>query len=124
MSEESENSRLRSEIAELRMTVQSLRKMVTELNERLAQTSPPSSIGAYAERYSVAKDARESLFQDASWSKLINILRDASDGMTAAELARQWGKSRSRTSEVLNRMAKDGQVVKYRDGREIKFRVS
>ena len=38
------------------------------------------------------------------------------------ELAKLWGKSRSRTSEVLNRLVGEGHVVKYRDGREIKFR--
>ena len=57
-----------------------------------------------------------------SWARLMKHLQDADRGLTATEAASKWGRSRSRTSEVLNRLASKGHVVKYRDGRKIRFR--
>ncbi|MGY5858452.1 MAG: helix-turn-helix domain-containing protein, partial [Candidatus Thorarchaeota archaeon] len=59
---------------------------------------------------------------DASWDRLVNLMHNEDSGLTAAELAEKWGKSRSRTSEVLNKLAENGQIIKYRDGRMIRFR--
>lgn len=122
MSEESEVNRLRKDIAELRRTVQSLKETVTELTDRLHHENKVHEEKAPSGNYSISKNLEDCVQYDASWSRLVGILEGAEAGLTAAELAKLWGKSRSRTSEVLNRLVGEGQVVKYRDGREIKFR--
>ena len=61
---------------------------------------------------------------DMSWEKLLALLKSSRSAMTAAELADRWGRSRSRTSEVLNKLVEEGQLVKFRDGRRIRFRTT
>ncbi len=120
MSEHDEVERLRQEIRELRQTVQTLREIINSLTHRL-DTGAVQRESAKAGTYSVSSSIDKCL-QDASWGRLLNLLERADAGLTAAELARRWGKSRSRTSEVLNRLVAEGRVVKYRDGRRIRFR--
>ncbi|TFF95754.1 transcriptional regulator [Candidatus Thorarchaeota archaeon] len=111
---------LRNEIEELRKTVRSLRKTVADLATQLEsrdayeETHPPG--------YSVSDDVRSCLDQDVSWARLVGLVEDSRRGLTTTELAERWGKSRSRTSEVLNRLVEEGHLVKYRDGRRVKFR--
>ncbi|MFQ5831967.1 MAG: hypothetical protein ACE5H4_04655 [Candidatus Thorarchaeota archaeon] len=112
------------EIKELRKTVLELRETVRQLNARMERVSqqeiPPVEVG----EYTVISDQGSYIEGDTSWTRLVSLLQDANHGLTAAELAAMWGKSRSRTSEVLNRLVHDGQLVKYRDGRTIRFRPS
>ncbi len=122
MSEESEVNRLRKDIVELRRTVQSLKETVTVLTNRLYHDNKADDDKVPTGNYSISKNLQDCVQYDASWSRLVGILEGAEAGLTAAELAKLWGKSRSRTSEVLNRLVGEGHVVKYRDGREIKFR--
>ncbi len=110
------------EIKELRKTVLELGETVRQLNARMERASqqeiPPVELG----EYTVISDQGSYIEGDSSWTRLVSLLQDADHGLTAAELAAMWGKSRSRTSEVLNRLVHDGQLVKYRDGRTIRFR--
>jgi len=117
MSESREVEDLKREIIELRRTVQTLRETVNELTQRLegSQTHPVKTESGI---YSISANL-DSCLQDASWGRLLNLLQKADSGLTAAELAKRWGKSRSRTSEVLNKLVEEGRLVKYRDGREI-----
>ncbi|MHA1653795.1 MAG: MarR family transcriptional regulator [Candidatus Thorarchaeota archaeon] len=120
MSESREVEDLKREIMELRRTVQTLRETVNKLTQRLegSQTHPVKTESGI---YSISANL-DSCLQDASWGRLLNLLQKADSGLTAAELAKRWGKSRSRTSEVLNKLVEEGHLVKYRDGREIRFR--
>jgi sugar-specific transcriptional regulator TrmB len=122
--EDSEINRLREEIVELRMTVQTLKDTVRELTNKIHHEQVSGENEAENTMYSVSESVRNCVQYDVSWSRLVGIIADANSGLTAAELARKWGKSRSRTSEVLNRLVGEGHIVKYRDGREIKFRSS
>ncbi len=122
MSEKYNIKELRNEIRELRETVSSLRRTVGELNLRLDQTEVAQKQPATAGVYKVISD-REALIEgNISWNRLVRLLKDANDGLTASEAASRWGRSRSRTSEVLNRLADEGHIEKYRDGRRIRFR--
>jgi Fic family protein len=111
---------LKNEIDELRKTVRSLRKTVADLATQLEsrdlyeETHPPG--------YSVSDDVRSCLDQDVSWARLVGLVENSNRGLTTMELAEKWGKSRSRTSEVLNRLVEEGHLVKFRDGRRVKFR--
>ncbi|NWF96903.1 MAG: MarR family transcriptional regulator [Candidatus Thorarchaeota archaeon] len=95
---------------------------MTELKNRLQERGsvarPESGV------YSISDSLTECMKHDAAWARLVGLVEGAKSGLTAAELAEKWGKSRSRTSEVLNKLVGDGHLVKYRDGREIKFRKS
>ncbi len=71
--------------------------------------------------YSVSDDVRSCLDQDVSWARLMGLLEHSNRGLTTTELAEKWGKSRSRTSEVLNRLVEEGHLIKFRDGRRVKF---
>ncbi|MHA1771832.1 MAG: winged helix-turn-helix domain-containing protein [Candidatus Thorarchaeota archaeon] len=120
MSENSEIKRLKQEIVELRKTVQTLRDTVTRLTQKIDEPvgqTPQLTTGIYDTSLGLNK-----ILEDASWGRLLNLLTKADTGLTAAELAKRWGKSRSRTSEVLNKLVEEGMLVKYRDGREIRFR--
>ncbi len=122
-SAETEINQLKKEISELRKTVQSLSQTVTYLTEKLACAGrvsvQPAQMG-----YSLAPTLQDCIECDESWKRLMGIVREAGPGLTARELAIKWGKSRSRTSEVLNTLVEQGYLTKYRDGREIKFRFS
>ncbi len=120
MDETKEISQLRQEILELRETVRALRDTVNQLRREAKKPSTPpvrAVTGIYDTSLGLDK-----VLEDASWARLINLLNRAETGLTAAELAKRWGRSRSRTSEVLNKLVDEGMLVKYRDGREIRFR--
>ncbi len=121
-STEQEINRLKTEISELKKTILSLSQTVSYLTERLVydRVVPPVSMQM---DYSVTPTLRNCIDYDESWKRLLGIVEEAELGLTAGELARKWGKSRSRTSEVLNTLVGQGYLVKYRDGREIKFRI-
>ncbi|MHA1926681.1 MAG: hypothetical protein ACW974_12250, partial [Candidatus Thorarchaeota archaeon] len=95
---------LMDEIKELTQTVLELRETVNVLSSRLAETKnqrkPPVEMGSYK----VVQDQGSVIEGDASWTRLVGLLRGKTSGLTASELANKWGKSRSRTSEVLNRL--------------------
>ncbi|NHJ13019.1 MAG: MarR family transcriptional regulator [Candidatus Thorarchaeota archaeon] len=112
---------LRDEIRELRETVLSLRKTVGELTVQLEQAKPAQSKPKQEAVYEVLANQRMCIEGDLSWARLLGYLQNADQGLTAAEAASRWGRSRSRTSEVLNKLASKGHVVKYRDGRKIRF---
>jgi len=113
---------LRKEVRELKKTVYMLKDTIIELTNQLESTTAgsPSDAG----QYSMFPNRSNCLEGDISWNRLLNVLQEADKGLTTGELAEKWGKSRSRTSEVLNKLAGNGHIVKYRDGRLIRFRVA
>ncbi|MHA2602850.1 MAG: helix-turn-helix domain-containing protein [Candidatus Thorarchaeota archaeon SMTZ1-83] len=112
------------EIKELRETVLELQKTVRQMSARLESEARNKNSVAELVDYMLLSDQGGVIEGDASWARLVSLLREADQGLTATELAPMWGKSRSRTSEVLNILVQDGQLVKYRDGRTIRFRTS
>jgi hypothetical protein len=117
-----EMKRLRNEVLELRKTVKGLKEVVEDLTTKVHGHEQVSSNEMPTAQYKIFGDHVRFIQRDASWDRLIGLLEDSSSGLTATELASQWGKSRSRTSEVLNKLAEEGRLVKFRDGRRIKFR--
>ncbi|NHI82889.1 MAG: MarR family transcriptional regulator [Candidatus Thorarchaeota archaeon] len=113
---------LKDEIQELRETVLGLRRTVGELTVQLEKTEPVQNKPKEEGLYKVISNQRICVEGDLSWTRLVKHLQDADQGLTATEAASRWGRSRSRTSEVLNKLANKGHVVKYRDGRKIRFR--
>jgi DNA-binding MarR family transcriptional regulator len=113
---------LKKEVRELKQTVYSLKNTIIELTNQLESSgvNVPLENG----QYSIFDNKSNTLEGDVSWNRLLNLLSNADRGLTTTELARRWGKSRTRTSEVLNKLAEDGQIFKYRDGRRIRFRSS
>lgn len=113
---------LMEEIRELTQTVLDLRETVNVLSSQVLDTKPVGRIPVEMGSYRILQDQGSFIEGDASWARLVALLKGKSTGLTASELANKWGKSRSRTSEVLNRLVEEGQLIKYRDGRSIKFR--
>ena len=113
---------LKDEIRELRETVLSLRRTVGELTIQLEKAGPAQKRVREEGVYEVLPNQEICIEGDLSWARLVKYLQDADQGLTATEAASRWGRSRSRTSEVLNKLASKGHVVKYRDGRKIRFR--
>ncbi|MFW9963154.1 MAG: winged helix-turn-helix domain-containing protein [Candidatus Sifarchaeia archaeon] len=121
MSENKELKELRKEVRELKQTVYTLKDTIVELTTRLKDSSDAGS--PYdSGQYNVFGDPGNCLEGDISWGRLVNLLNEENLGLTATELAEKWGRSRSRTSEVLNKLVDDGHLVKFRDGRQIRFR--
>ncbi|MFX1602283.1 MAG: winged helix-turn-helix domain-containing protein [Promethearchaeota archaeon] len=112
------------EIKELRETVLELQETVRQMSARFERAGMNRNSPAKGGGYMLLSDQGGVIEGDASWLKLVTLLREADQGLTATELAPLWGRSRSRTSEVLNILVQDGQLVKYRDGRTIRFRTS
>lgn len=123
MAEKKELRELRKEVQELRHTVYTLKDTVIELTSRIKDRSgvgSPFDSGQYN-----VFDTRSSVLEsDVSWNRLVNLLHEEDMGLTATELAEKWGRSRSRTSEVLNKLVEEGHLVKFRDGRLIRFRTA
>lgn len=111
---------LRKEVKELRKTVYSLKDTIIELTNQIEIASSESPLDGG--QYTIFPNKSNCLDGDASWDRLVKLLHNEDSGLTAAELAEKWGKSRSRTSEVLNKLVENGQIIKYRDGRMIRFR--
>ena len=122
MSDDSEVQNLKEEIQELRKTVLDLTETVASLTAHLRPSNNEETHTPQAGEYAIFSGDRSCVERDASWDRLVVMLNKSNQGLTASELASKWGKSRSRTSEVLNKLAQEGHVVKYRDGRKIKFR--
>lgn len=120
MSDNQDIKALKKEVKELKKTVYSLKDTIIELTNQIEVGSSESPYDG--EQYSVFPNRDNCLQGDVSWDRLVNLLHNEDSGLTAAELAEKWGKSRSRTSEVLNKLAENGQIIKYRDGRMIRFR--
>jgi Fic family protein len=121
LTEEKELKILRKEVYELKQTVYTLKDTIVELTSRIkhsSETGSPFDKG----QYNVFSGRGNSLEGDLSWSRLVNLLNNEHPGLTATELAEKWGRSRSRTSEVLNKLVDEGYLVKIRDGRQIRFR--
>ena len=115
--------KLRAEVQELKQTVYTLKDTIVELTSRLKQTEDMGS--PYdSGQYNVFGNRGSSLEGDISWNRLVNLLQEERLGLTATELAEKWGRSRSRTSEVLNKLVDEGHLVKIRDGRQIRFRTA
>ena len=112
---------LMDEIKALTQTVMNLRETVDVLSSKIAETKNRRTTQVEMGSYKVVQDQGSVIEGDASWSRLVGLLDGKASGLTASELANKWGKSRSRTSEVLNRLVEEGQLIKYRDGRSIKF---
>jgi Fic family protein len=122
LKETNEIDGLKKEVVDLRKTVGYLRSEIERLTEEIRKSTivDSSALG----QYSVFQNRENSLEGDASWERLVNLLQNTGQGLTASELADRWGKSRSRTSEVLNKLAEEGRLAKFRDGRSVKFRAS
>jgi polyhydroxyalkanoate synthesis regulator phasin len=121
MTEKKELKELQKEVHALRQTVYTLKDTIVELTSRIKERSDAGS--PYdSGQYNVFTAGNSILEGDISWNKLVNLLREADIGLTATELAEKWGRSRSRTSEVLNKLVDEGHLVKFRDGRLIRFR--
>jgi len=123
LTEEKELKELRKEVHELKQTVYTLKDTIVELTTRLKY--PTDARSPYdTGQYNVFSDSGNCLEGDLSWNRLVNLLHEEDLGLTATELAEKWGRSRSRTSEVLNKLVDDGHLVKIRDGRLIRFRTA
>ncbi len=121
MTEKKELKELQEEVQNLKQTVYTLKNKFIELTSKMKEQSDSGS--PYdSGQYNVFTAGSSILEGDISWNRLVNLLREADTGLTAAELAEKWGKSRSRTSEVLNKLVDEGHLVKFRDGRLIRFR--
>ena len=120
MSSNDDFKALEKEVRELKKTVYSLKNTVIELTNQLELTAGASPYEGG--QYSIFTNRSNTLEGDVSWNRLLTLLSNAEQGLTTTELAKRWGKSRTRTSEVLNMLADDGHIVKYRDGRLIRFR--
>lgn len=124
MSKDVELDKLRREISVLKDTVSDLTKTIDDLKTTVKADDGKRNRNNSQGEYQIFQDTENCLSQDASWIRLMNLLHDTRTGLSATEAASRWGKSRSRTSEVLNKLADEGHLVKYRDGREIKFRAA
>ncbi len=123
MSEKKELKELRKEVQELKHTVYTLKDTIVELTSRLKERTDAGS--PYdSGQYNIFGAGSNVLEGDVSWNRLVNLLHKADRGLTATELAEKWGRSRSRTSEVLNKLVEEGHLVKFRDGRTIRFRTT
>ncbi len=122
MSREEDIKGLKREVVDLRKTVGYLKNEIERLTEEIRNATVVE--GSALGQYNVFPNRENCLEGDVSWERLVNLLQKTDSGLTASELAERWGKSRSRTSEVLNKLAEDGRLVKYRDGRKIKFMAS
>jgi Fic family protein len=122
LDKDEELEKLRYEINVLRDTVSTLTKTIDDLKSTVSKDDVSGTDQNPGNDYRIFQDSESCLSQDASWIRLMNLLQDTRSGLTAAEAAIRWGKSRSRTSEVLNKLVDEGHLVKYRDGRRIKFR--
>jgi hypothetical protein len=120
VSNNDEFKELEREVRELKKTVYSLKNTVIQLTYQLELTGGASPYEGG--QYSIFTNGSNTLEGDVSWNRLLTLLNNAGQGLTTTELAKRWGKSRTRTSEVLNKLADDGQIVKFRDGRSIRFR--
>ncbi|MFW9919974.1 MAG: MarR family transcriptional regulator [Candidatus Thorarchaeota archaeon] len=118
MNKDAEIEKLRKEIRTLRDTVSDLTRTIDDLKTTVSSEKTEEG----NDTYKIFTNSENCLDYDASWLRLMGMLERTDDGLSAAEAAKKWGKSRSRTSEVLNKLADEGHLVKYRDGREIKFR--
>ncbi|NHI89652.1 MAG: MarR family transcriptional regulator [Candidatus Thorarchaeota archaeon] len=123
MQDEKELNKLRKEVNELRETVYTLKDTIVELTSKLKLT-PDAGTPYDKGQYNVFSDRGNCLEGDLSWNRLMNLLNEEDFGLTATELAEKWGRSRSRTSEVLNKLVDEGHLVKIRDGRQIRFRTA
>jgi hypothetical protein len=123
LSKDKELKELREEVQELKQTVYTLKDTIVELTSRLKQTADAGS--PYdSGQYNVFSNRSTAIEGDISWNRLVNLLQEEHLGLTATELAEKWGRSRSRTSEVLNKLVDEGHLVKIRDGRLIRFRTA
>jgi hypothetical protein len=122
MAEDKELKKLQKEVQELRQTVYTLKDTIVELTSRLKDRSELASSPYDSGQYNVFGASSAIPEGDISWNRLVNLLHDDDIGLTATELAEKWGRSRSRTSEVLNKLVDEGHLVKVRDGRSIRFR--
>jgi polyhydroxyalkanoate synthesis regulator phasin len=122
LSRDTDVGQLKDEIRELKKTVVMLKETVNQLSTRIGEPISQTVLPAKGAQYDVFANQASVIDYDASWQRLVGLLQHASVGLTATELATRWGKSRSRTSEVLNKLVERGHLVKYRDGRRIKFR--
>lgn len=122
MEKNKELKQLRNEVSDLKETVSTLTHLVNKLTSTMKTEIPESKSQVVRSGYQIFSEFQSALDHDVSWTRLVNLLQDSSSGLTAKQLSERWGKSRTRTSEVLNILVDDGHLVKYRDGREIKFR--
>ncbi|MHA1882601.1 MAG: hypothetical protein ACTSUO_06110 [Candidatus Thorarchaeota archaeon] len=122
MDKDKELRQLRNEVSDLKETVSTLSQLVNKLTSTMNTENSESKLQVVRSGYQIFGESESALDHDVSWTRLVNLLQDSSSGLTARQLSEQWGKSRTRTSEVLNILVDDGHLVKYRDGREIKFR--
>ena len=121
MKEEKELKELQKEVHELKQTVYTLKDTIVELTSRIKHSTDAGS-PYESGQYNIFSNRGNCLDNDVSWNRLVNLLHEEALGLTASELSEKWGRSRSRTSEVLNKLVDEGHIVKFRDGRQIRFR--
>jgi Fic family protein len=123
LKEDKELKELRKEVHELKETVYTLKDTIVELTSKIKHSTDAGS--PYdSGQYKIFSDSSNYLEGDVSWNRLVNLLHEETLGLTASELSEKWGRSRSRTSEVLNKLVDEGHLVKFRDGRQIRFRTA
>jgi len=102
MSDNQDIKALQKEVKELRKTVYSLKDTIVGLTNQIETGSSESPYEGG--QYNIFPNRSNCLEGDASWDRLVTLLHNEDSGLTAAELA------------------EDGQIIKYRDGRMIRFR--
>ncbi|TFG33509.1 ArsR family transcriptional regulator [Candidatus Thorarchaeota archaeon] len=122
MSKNQDFESLKKEVRELKKTVYMLKDTIIELTNQLESSGAGSPFEGG--QYTLFPNRSNCLEGDVSWNRLLNVLQESNMGLTTTELAEKWGKSRTRTSEVLNKLVGDGHIIKYRDGRLIRFRLA
>lgn len=120
MNRKEEMKKLRKEIKQLSQTVSNLEQTIGELKSKV-ENNLSSRQGGSKAQYNVFANQQSAIEADLSWERLIGLLEETERGLTAQQLAKKWGRSRSRTSEVLNTLVDEGRILKFRDGRYMRF---
>ncbi len=120
---------IKEEIKLLRGIVESLTARIDRLTELLeTNINSPAVLNNDASKFgtfNINQTVSRYNFQNFLYNEMLNIVSKADTsgtGVTAEEVAKIWGRSRSRTSEMLNQLVRKGLLIKYQDGRSIKFK--
>ncbi len=115
---------LRREVQRIGMTLRALTRTVDDLARQVSELKTRPCIPPSPTYDLNVDDSSDRVREDLSWNRLLAMVHEAGSALTADELARRWGRSRSRTSEVLNKLVDEGRLTKVRDGRRVRFKAT